>query len=136
MVVNSKWLCDKTLDKIVWCSGSDQPKLFAWLRERVPNIIILDYFPSRKIENKSLFNPNKNNLCVTDDLMEVCLQKLYSSQKKFISRKQPEIQFLEKCSQNTLVIWILIFFVFIKICTTLPVRVGEREREHIYFFVF
>ena len=71
MAAQSLWTCEKQIDKIVWCSGSDQPELFLWLREHIPNITILDYFPSKEIENKKLFNPNKINLCVADDLMEV-----------------------------------------------------------------
>lgn len=71
MAAQSKWICEKKFDKIVWCSGSDQPELFRWLKEQIPNIIILGYFPGSKIENKSLFDSDKTNLCVVDDLMEV-----------------------------------------------------------------
>ena len=71
MATQSQWTCEKQIDKIVWCSGSDQPELFLWLREHIPNISILDHFPGKEIKNKKLFDPNKINLCVADDLMEV-----------------------------------------------------------------
>ena len=76
MLVESDWVVKEPFDKIIWCSGSHQPELFNWLKERVPKIKILNYFPAEEIENGTLFDSEKLSLLICDDLMVKELNKI------------------------------------------------------------